>query len=827
MPLILRSSKDSALSFAEMDGNLTYLDTRLTFLVDSHGNRNDSADILQIAQIDSASISATAKLAVDSAHVKGFIDAAYVQSVQSTKDSAFITSIIDSNYIEARADRSIGNLTTLNVDNIRGVSNISSPHSDTPKVFTVTVAAKDTTHRYEGLGSASGYKIDGVFAPFITLTPGRTYQFDTSDNSNQNHPIHFYFKSDKSTGEYTTGVTQNGVAGQPGSYTQIQVGDDTPEVLHYQCFNHAYMGNSIAASTRNLAGYNTDDLVQGTQNEYYTDLKVKNILGAVDVAIVPDVDNQRDLGSSVRKFRDLYLSGSTLHLGNLKLKDSGGLSVTDVSGNQVVVNNALDSSKVTGIIDAAYVQARQTTYGNSDVETLVDSAYVALRTGTALDSATTISIINSTVDANYVQLRETIYGNAEVTSLVDAAYVQARQTTYGNAEVTSLVDSAYINARAEGKVDSNAVIALINLTVDSNHVHINQNRNFSFLINTPTTIAGYGITDAFGGNYDSLTNKPSLFDGQYSSLTGKPSLFDGQYSSLTGSPTIPSTLSDLTMPSGTNGQVLTTDGSGNFTFTTVSGGGGPSTDTLADVTARGATTTDAVTFSGGITVTDGISTDSISNTGIGFGKLKSASDIQLDAAGDINALNNKIINLGTPVGTLDATNKSYVDTAAQNKGSSDFIIARIPAQQYTTTTETDMGLSFVRANSPNLNWTLNPTSIATDLAGYYEIEFQGVLYAYASAITSLQVKAEKISGGSSSQIQGARIVTSNLYNSAVGQNYEYHTVFMKGYVQLAANDGVSVSFRQFGGSNTENYFDDADVTSGFPGYTTLTVKRIG
>ena len=46
--------------------------------------------------------------------------------------------------------------------------------------------------------------------------------------------------------------------------------------------------------------------------------------------------------------------------------------------------------------------------------------------------------------------------------------------------------------------------------------------NFSELANKPTTIAGYGITDAFDGNYNSLTNKPSLFDGDYNSLTNSP-----------------------------------------------------------------------------------------------------------------------------------------------------------------------------------------------------------------------------------------------------------------------------------------------------------------
>ena len=58
----------------------------------------------------------------------------------------------------------------------------------------------------------------------------------------------------------------------------------------------------------------------------------------------------------------------------------------------------------------------------------------------------------------------------------------------------------------------------------------------------PTTIAGYGITDAFSGSYTDLTNKP----------------------------TIPTVLTDLSISDGTGGHYLQTDGAGNFTFAEVS-----------------------------------------------------------------------------------------------------------------------------------------------------------------------------------------------------------------------------------------------------------------
>jgi len=43
-------------------------------------------------------------------------------------------------------------------------------------------------------------------------------------------------------------VTTNGTPGSAGAYTQIVVSDSTPNILHYQCSVHGYMGNEIAVT---------------------------------------------------------------------------------------------------------------------------------------------------------------------------------------------------------------------------------------------------------------------------------------------------------------------------------------------------------------------------------------------------------------------------------------------------------------------------------------------------------------------------------------------------------------------------------------------------
>jgi hypothetical protein len=88
---------------------------------------------------------------------------------------------------------------------------------------------------------------------------------------------------------------------------------------------------------------------------------------------------------------------------------------------------------------------------------------------------------------------------------------------------------------------NNAATARTNLGIST----VGATGAFSDLTGTPTTVSGYGITDAFDGAFSSLTGKPTTVSGY-----GITDAFDGAYSSLTGTPTIPSATSDLTNDSG-------------------------------------------------------------------------------------------------------------------------------------------------------------------------------------------------------------------------------------------------------------------------------------
>ena len=102
-------------------------------------------------------------------------------------------------------------------------------------------------------GSGNKYRFDdfGTSAVTLELQEGGTYTFDQSDSSNSGHPLRFYTASDKTGGEYTTGVTTTGTPGSSGAQTVITVAASAP-TLYYQCSNHAGMGGQ--ANTNSTHG---------------------------------------------------------------------------------------------------------------------------------------------------------------------------------------------------------------------------------------------------------------------------------------------------------------------------------------------------------------------------------------------------------------------------------------------------------------------------------------------------------------------------------------------------------------------------------------------
>ena len=191
-------------------------------------------------------------------------------------------------------------------------------------------------------------------------------------------------------------------------------------------FAHAGVWHKLIDETSST----TTDLSEGT-NQYYTDARVQTKLGSVSGHILPDTDVTYDLGSSTNKFRDLYLSGSSLKLGDATISAEAG-GAMNLPADSKLGDTPTASDNTTKIATTAFV--------STAISNLIDSAPGALNTLNELAAA---------------------LGDDENFS-----------TTITNSIATKANTSSLSTVATSG--------------------------NFSDLSSTPTTLAGYGITD--GGN---------------------------------------------------------------------------------------------------------------------------------------------------------------------------------------------------------------------------------------------------------------------------------------------------------------------------------------
>ena len=245
------------------------------------------------------------------------LDEVVVAGVATFSSAVDINSTLDVDGDTQLDDLTVAGVATFSsainaTDIIKGYEYTAAPSGSTV-TLAVTVASKDATHRYNGTGSGNGYVIDGIQAPFLTLTPGRTYRF-TNDNTGS-HPFRFYLEADRST-LYSSGVDFQ------DTYTEITISDTTPEILHYQCSSHAYMGNAVQT--------NSNTVVVSTASTFSS---------AVDINSTLDVDGDTQLD-------DLTVAGVATFQGAVNFDVNSEVNI----GTGVTILG--DNLHVTGIVSA-------------------------------------------------------------------------------------------------------------------------------------------------------------------------------------------------------------------------------------------------------------------------------------------------------------------------------------------------------------------------------------------------------------------------------------------------------------------------------------------
>ena len=174
--------------------------------------------------------------------------------------------------------------------------NLYTEHATPFKPLPTTIGNKTANHRYLGIGSDRSVNVQGYESPYLRFEVGQTYRFQNTNNNI--YPLKFYYNAagtavgfgTTSPVEMTQGVTVT------GSYTDIEITEETPQLFYYgmgvgstmgsmgnsiQVFNNEFHKFVKVGEYKNLAGLKTcthTQMFEGRATAWYmnTNLGVGN-----------------------------------------------------------------------------------------------------------------------------------------------------------------------------------------------------------------------------------------------------------------------------------------------------------------------------------------------------------------------------------------------------------------------------------------------------------------------------------------------------------------------------------------------------------------------
>jgi hypothetical protein len=273
--------------------------------------------------------------------------------------------------------------------------------------------------------------------------------------------------------------------------------------------------------------------------------------------IIPGANITYNLGSSTNRFKDLWLSGNTIQLGNSTISASGsGLALpsanvtTDLSvgGNAIITGNTVIAGNLTVAGTTTYVNSTNTSISDPIIELGGGANGAALLTSDGLDRGTLLHYAAGNI------ARDAFMGwksaNSEFTFASNASVSNNVVTinTLGNIRANYIVGTFAIGSGAQPNITQVGTLTS-GLNVAGSGISVTGGAG----------IIGTGFSIASGlGTFTGLTANTGTVN-----FTNTTNVALGA-------------VGNLHITGGSNGQVLTTNGNGNLSWSTVSGGGNSS-----------------------------------------------------------------------------------------------------------------------------------------------------------------------------------------------------------------------------------------------------------
>ena len=500
----------------------------------------------------------TADGKLDSDHFKFIINSEYIKSiadsdyVKTVADSDYIRSIADSDYIKTVADS----------DYIKFIANDVYIKSIADSDYIKSVADSD----YVKSIADSDYIKGIIDSDYVKAIADSDYVKSIADSDYVKSIVDSDYIKFVADSAYVKSITDSahvnlitGIGSRPVDFGSHNITFKSSASNTGALPNAATHTGMVAVTT----GDNTARIAKGGN---WQGIPLEN----TDVTfntILPAGDKLFDLGSSTAAWRDLYLSGSTIHLGGIRIKESNGVFTTtdslgvalpiDLSGAttknltedsnlyytdlrvdsnitgkdlDMGTNKILYSNVYSALSDLpsaasyhgmfAHVHATGKAYfahagswvdlaSGADITTainnLIDGAPAAMDT---LNEFATALGNDANFSTTITALIGEKYDSVGVRTLVDSAYVQARVVPQGidSSAVSGMIDSAYVLARSSAGVTTLGALTDVNAPSPTN--------GQALVYNTASSKWIPGAATGGGGSADSATII-ALIDSDY------------------------------------------------------------------------------------------------------------------------------------------------------------------------------------------------------------------------------------------------------------------------------------------------------------------------